>query len=155
MTPKTVLPLLGFLLLSLAVQAAGAYATLPEILSWYQGLQKPSWNPPSWIFGPVWTFLYISMAVAAWFAWREVGWRSAALRLYLLQLMLNLLWSFLFFWGRSPGLALVDILLLWLAIGATVVSFWRARPLAGALLLPYWAWVSFAAALNGAIWKLN
>ncbi|MCE9624729.1 MAG: tryptophan-rich sensory protein [Deltaproteobacteria bacterium] len=155
MNKKSPLALLGFLLLSLFVQAAGAFATFPEIATWYRTLQMPSWNPPPAIFGPVWTVLYALMAVAAWLAWREVGMRSGALRLYLLQLMLNLLWSFLFFWGHSISLGLIDILLLWLAIGATTLSFWRVRPLAGALMLPYWAWVSFAAALNFAIWRLN
>ncbi|KAB2840169.1 tryptophan-rich sensory protein, partial [bacterium] len=119
MTKRSTLVLLGFLLLSLAVQAAGAWATFSEIPTWYQGLSKPDWNPPPWVFGPVWTVLYILMAVAAWLAWREVGLRSGALRLYFLQLLLNLLWSYLFFWGHSPFLALLDIGLLWLAIGAT------------------------------------
>ena len=152
---KSTLVLLGFLLLNVAVQAAGAYATFPEIPTWYQGLQKPSWNPPPWVFGPVWTSLYIMMAVAAWFAWREVGLRSGPLRLYFLQLLLNLLWSYLFFWAHSPFLALIDIAILWLAVGATVLAFWRARPLAGVLMLPYWLWVGFAGSLNWAIWRLN
>ncbi|MCC6273938.1 MAG: tryptophan-rich sensory protein [Deltaproteobacteria bacterium] len=155
MTKRSTLVLLGFLLLSVAVQAAGAWATFSEIPTWYQGLNKPEWNPPPWVFGPVWTVLYVLMAVAAWLAWRELGLRSGALRLYFLQLLFNLLWSYLFFWGHSPFLALIDIGLLWLAIGATAFAFWRARPLAGALLLPYWGWVSFAAALNFSIWRLS
>ncbi|MFO1463918.1 MAG: TspO/MBR family protein [bacterium] len=155
MSKKSTLALLGFLLLSLAVQAGGALATFPEIATWYAGLQKPAWNPPPWIFGPVWTVLYALMAVAAWLVWREVGLRSAPLRLYFLQLLLNFAWSFLFFWGHSPALALLDILLLWLAIGATTLVFGRVRPFSALLFLPYWAWVSFAAALNFAIWRLN
>ncbi len=124
---------------------------------WYAALRKPAWNPPSWIFGPVWTALYIAMAVAAWLVWLRGGFRSQrkALSLFLTQLLFNALWSPLFFGLRSPALALANILLLWLAVLGTIVAFWRARPIAGAILVPYLAWVSFATALNFALWNLN
>jgi tryptophan-rich sensory protein len=120
-------------------------------------MQKPAWNPPNWIFGPVWTALYTMMAVAAWFVWKRGGFaaRHIALSLFLLQLLINALWTPLFFGLRNPALAFVDIVLLWLALLATVVAFWKVRPLAGALLVPYLAWVTFASALNFAICRLN
>lgn len=123
----------------------------------YQVLRKPAWTPPAWVFGPVWTVLYALMGVAAWLVWKEGGFGHAAipLSLFLLQLALNGAWSWLFFGLEQRGVACVEILLLWLAILATLITFWNARPLAGALLLPYLAWVSFAAALNFAIWRMN
>lgn len=125
---------------------------------WYGTLAKPSWNPPSWVFGPVWTLLYIMMAVAAWLVWRERGAAAgvtAALTMFVLQLVLNAAWSWLFFGRHTISGALLDIVALWLGIVVTIVLFWRVRPLAGALLLPYVAWVSFAAFLNYTLWQLN
>jgi translocator protein len=125
---------------------------------WYAQLRKPAWNPPSWVFAPVWTLLYALMAVAAWLVWLTRGSvREAAVPLsaYIVQLALNGTWSFLFFGRQAIGAALVEIALLWLAILVTVVLFWRVRRLAGILLLPYFAWVSFAVALNAALWRLN
>ena len=124
---------------------------------WYATLRKPSWNPPNWIFGPVWTALYTIMAIAAWLVWKRGGFpgQRLALSLFLAQLLFNALWSPLFFGLRHPGLAFADIVLLWLALLGTVAAFWRARPIAGALLLPYLAWVTFASALNFALWRLN
>jgi translocator protein len=125
--------------------------------AWYQALEKPAWTPPSWLFGPVWTVLYAMMGVAAWLVWRERGFSGAptALGLFLLQLVLNAAWSWLFFGLQRPDLAAAEILILWAAIAATIVASWRVRPLAGWLLVPYLLWVSFAAALNVAIWRLN
>jgi translocator protein len=125
--------------------------------AWYQALEKPAWTPPSWLFGPVWTVLYAMMGVAAWMVWRERGFSGAptALGLFLLQLVLNAAWSWLFFGLQRPDLAAAEILILWAAIAATIVASWRVRPLAGWLLVPYLLWVSFAAALNVAIWRLN
>ena len=148
------------LLLALALATAGiagACTGNSNTTGWYASLAKPSWTPPNWVFGPVWTALYANMAVAAWLVWRRrprkrVGW---ALGLFSLQLILNIAWTPVFFGLQRPGLALVDILLLWLAIGMTVVAFHGIRPLAGWLLIPYLLWVSFAAALNMAIWSLN
>lgn len=120
----------------------------------YARLSKPGWAPPSWLFGPVWTVLYALVAVAGWLVWRRVG-PSAAIAVYAVQLLLNALWTPLFFGLGRYGVALVDIVVLWVLVGVTTALFWRVRPLAGALLLPYWAWVSFATALNFAIWRLN
>ena len=124
---------------------------------WYAGLKKPSWNPPGWIFAPVWIALYILMAVAAWLTWKRGGFvgQRPALLLFLLQLFFNALWSWLFFGRHQPALAFVDILLLWLCLLATTVAFWKVRVVAGLLLVPYLLWVSFAAALNFALWRLN
>jgi translocator protein len=124
---------------------------------WYAQINKPSWTPPSWVFGPAWTTLYALMAIAAWMVWMRPATpaRRAALTAFFVQLVLNALWTPLFFGARAPGLALVDIVLLWMAIAATIVLFWRVRPAAGALLIPYILWVSYATALNFAIWQMN
>jgi translocator protein len=125
--------------------------------AWYASLEQPAWAPPDWVFGPVWTALYATMGVAAWLVWRTWGFTGArlALGLYVVQLVLNGMWSWIFFGLQRPGLALVEILALWVAIVATTVAFWRIRRPAGLLLLPYLAWVAFAALLNAAIWRLN
>jgi tryptophan-rich sensory protein len=151
---RSALALVGWLALTFTAAAMGGFFLPGE---WYAGLRKPLWNPPNWIFGPVWTVLYTTMAVAAWLVWRRGGFagQRVALLLFLLQLLLNALWSPLFFGLRNPGIAFVDIVLLWLAVLATVVAFWKTRPLTGALLVPYLAWVTFASALNFALWRLN
>ena len=132
--------------------------TAQGVRDWYPTLIKPSFNPPSWVFGPVWTLLYLMMGIAAFLVWQK-GWDSGAVKvalaLFAIQLILNGLWSVLFFGIRMPGLAFAELLLLWFSIGATVVLFWRVSPVAGMLLLPYEAWVTFAAVLNGSIWILN
>ena len=157
-SPKTAgsqaLALFGWLALCFAAAATAVFVSTD---GWYAGLQKPSWNPPSWLFGPAWSLLYILMAVAAWLVWREGGWKAqgSALRLFLLQWFLNALWTPLFFGLHRPGLAFAEIILLWLAIAATLWSFWRVRKLAGLLLVPYLAWVTFATVLNFTIWRLN
>jgi benzodiazapine receptor len=123
---------------------------------WYVHLAKPAFNPPAWIFAPVWTLLYLLMGVAAWLVWREGGMAAGkALALFLAQLALNAAWSWLFFGLHHIGWALVDLVALWLAIGATLLAFWAHRPLAGLLMVPYLLWVSFAALLNVQIWRLN
>ncbi|MGA7802622.1 MAG: TspO/MBR family protein [Gammaproteobacteria bacterium] len=123
----------------------------------YEQLIKPAWTPPPWLFAPVWTALYLMMALAAWLVWLPEGMVAARrpLGLFLLQLVLNGLWSWLFFGLQRRGIAFADVLLLWCAILATAVAFWGRRPLAGLLLVPYLLWVGFAAALNLAIWRLN
>jgi translocator protein len=140
-----------------AAAGIGSLFTDPEIGGWYARITKPSWTPPNWVFGPVWTALYLMMAVAAWLVWREKGFGGArlALLLFAAQLFFNALWSTLFFGQHRMGLALADIILLWGAILLTLVSFWRLQPLAGALMLPYLLWVTFASALNYSIWRLN
>lgn len=124
---------------------------------WYDALDKPAFNPPSWVFGPVWTVLYGMMGVAAWVAWRERRHplRTLALALFAVHLVLNGAWSWLFFGMRRLDLAFAEIVVLWSAILALVLLFWRIRPLAGALLVPYVAWVSFAAVLNFTLWRMN
>ncbi len=137
--------------------AAGLAGSQFQPGDWYQSLAKPSWNPPGWVFGPVWTMLYIMMGVAAWLIWKHSGFSGAgpALWIFLVQLVLNGLWSYLFFGLRSPFTAFMEILVLWAAILLTVILFWRIRSLAGILILPYIAWVSFASVLNYTIWKMN
>jgi tryptophan-rich sensory protein len=124
----------------------------------YASLVKPSWAPPAGVFSPVWMTLYAMMAIAAWLAWRRPGRRhgtALAFWLFALQLVLNALWSWIFFAWHLGGLALLEICVLWFAILATLTQFWRLRPLAGALLVPYLLWVSFATALTAAVWRLN
>lgn len=149
--------LLGFVALCLAVAAIGGAVTATSVGTWYAGLAKPSFNPPNWLFGPVWTALYLMMAFAAWRVWRAKGIAGAraALAAWALQLALNLAWSFLFFGGRMIGAALAEIVLLLLTILATALLFWRIDRLAGVLLAPYAAWVGFATLLNAALWRLN
>ncbi|MBM4069716.1 MAG: tryptophan-rich sensory protein [Planctomycetes bacterium] len=145
-----------FLVICLGTAGLGAVLTNLSVGEWYANLPKPSWNPPNWVFGPVWTVLYCGMAVAAWLVWSRQGRdRKVAMLLFGLQLCLNAVWSALFFGLRSPGLALADIILLWLAILATILAFRRVSAMAAALLIPYLAWVSFAVALNAAIWRMN
>jgi len=153
---KQVVGLIGWLLLSFMAAALGAVASV-QAATFYQQLAQPSWAPPSSVFGPVWSVLYALMGIAAWLVWREGGWRRqrGVLGLFVIQLASNALWSWLFFGWHRGALAFADIVLLWLLIGATLLGFWRARPLAGALLLPYLCWVSFASALNFAVWHLN
>jgi len=133
----------------------GSVLTTPSLRPWYASLKKPAWTPPSWLFGPAWTVLFIAMAISAWLVWRRVELTAVPMRLFLLQLLLNIMWSGLFFALRSPGVAFAEIVLLWLSILAVTISFWEVFPPAGWLLLPYLAWVSFAAALNFSIWRLN
>jgi tryptophan-rich sensory protein len=140
-----------------AVAGIGGAFTSLGLGPWYQSLNKPAWNPPNGVFGPVWTALYASMAVACWLVWRrrEIPRAGAGLWLFAAQLLLNLGWSVLFFGIREPSWAFFEILLLWTAIATTLVVFWRVRPLAGILLIPYLLWVGFAAILNGTIVMLN
>ncbi len=151
-----VLGLIGWLLLSFIASAIGAVASV-QAASFYQQLAQPAWAPSSSVFGPVWSVLYALMGIAAWLVWREGGWRRqrGVLALFLLQLAVNALWSWLFFAWHRGALAFADIVVLWLLIVATLVGFWRVRPLAGALLVAYLCWVSFASALNYAVWHLN
>lgn len=149
--------LVGLLALCFVAASIGGLATAHSIPNWYVTLNKPSWNPPNWLFGPVWTVLYAMMAVAAWMVWRRAGTQggSTALIMFVVQLMLNVLWSVFFFGLRNPALALAEIVLLWFAIAATTYMFWKIRPLAGQLFVPYLLWVSFAAFLNFTLWRLN
>jgi benzodiazapine receptor len=124
-------------------------------MTWYEGLSKPNWTPPNWLFAPVWTILYVAMGVAAWLVWRRSSFTAAPMQLFLLQLLLNVAWSAVFFRFRSPGWAFIEIVALWCAILLTAITFGRTAPAAGWLMIPYLLWVSYAAALNFAIWRLN
>ena len=148
--------LVGWLLASLAAGAVGALATR-HAREFYAALVKPAWAPPGWLFGPVWTALYLMMGVAAWLVWRQAGWTAAAvgLSLFVAQLLCNALWSWLFFTWRRGGLALADIVLLAGLLVATALAFARVRVLAAGLLLPYLAWVMYATALTVALWRAN
>ena len=150
------LGLIGWMLASLATGAVGALATRTA-RDFYAGLVRPAWAPPGWIFGPVWTVLYLLMGVAAWLVWRSAGWAGArsALTLYVVQLICNAAWSWIFFAWRRGALAFADIVLLLALIVATMVAFARVDRLAAILLLPYLAWVMFATALTYAIWRAN
>jgi translocator protein len=146
--------LAGFIILCLAVGGGAGYFTAGAVVDWYPTLNKPPFNPPPWIFAPVWTTLYIMMAAAAWLVWLKGNSRSALI-LFFIQLALNFAWSFLFFGMHAPALALINIIAMWFAIVATILAFWKITKPAGALLMPYLAWVSFASVLNASIWWLN
>ncbi|XVJ61055.1 MAG: tryptophan-rich sensory protein [Tepidisphaera sp.] len=146
--------LMGWLVFCFAAAGSASFVSTD---GWFVELRKPSWNPPSWLFGPVWTLLYAMMSVAAWLVWKRGGWKvqGRALGVFCVQWLFNALWTPLFFGAHLPGWAFLDIVLLWLSLAATVVLFWRVDRLAGALLIPYLAWVTFAAALNLTIWRMN
>jgi benzodiazapine receptor len=154
---RQVTALLIALLLCYGAAAVGGLFGAGAGGGWYADLRRPSWTPPSWVFGPVWTVLYGMMAVAVWLIWRQQPRKPAAapLAAFAAQLVFNAAWSPLFFGLHRPGIAFADIVLLWLALVATVWLFVRRHVLAGLLLVPYLLWVSFAAALNLAIWRLN
>ncbi len=137
--------------------ALGAIATGRSVGTWYQTLAKPGFTPPDWVFAPVWSVLYTMMAVALWLVWRRRGLAGAkaAVALFLVQLALNVGWTWLFFGYRRLGWATVEIVLLLLAIGATIRAFYRIDRIAAALLLPYAAWVAYAALLTASLWRLN
>jgi tryptophan-rich sensory protein len=147
----------GFLAVNVAVSLIGGYVTATSVGTWYQTLVKPPFTPPDWVFAPVWTTLYVLIALAGWRAWRRVGFSGARrlLALYGLQLALNLLWSFLFFGFKAPIIALAEVALLWLAILATTIELWRVDRRAGILFLPYLAWVGFAIVLNAGVAFMN
>lgn len=139
------------------VAGLGARWTAIEIPRWYRSLRQPRFTPPNWLFGPVWSLLYLLMAIAAWRVTLAPASqaRTIALWLFVAQLALNLAWTYLFFHRHAIAGALGEILLLWATIGITMMAFGRIDPVAGWLMLPYLAWVSFASVLNGAIWRLN
>ncbi len=146
------------IILPLLAGLIGSFFVMPVIDLWYKELAKPSFNPPDWIFGPVWTFLYILMGIALYFVWQsdtEKKKKKIAITFFAIQLGLNSLWSILFFGLRRPEAALIEIFILWLAILINLILFRKIKKFAGWLLLPYIIWVSFAAVLNFSIWQLN
>ena len=158
MTPRSLLSqlagLLGWLLAAFGAGAVGAIASV-DAASFYAQLSKPSWAPPAWVFGPVWSALYMLMGIAAWLVWRSPGPRRVALGLFGAQLAANALWSWLFFAWNRGALAAAEVLVLMTLIAATAASFWRSSRLAALLLVPYLLWVIFASALTWAVWRSN
>lgn len=155
-TSQQAFGLFGWLLVVFAAAAVGGFASA-SAGEFYRDLVRPSWAPPGWLFGPVWSVLYLLMGIAAWLVWRARGFAGAggALLTFVVQLAANALWTWLFFVWRQGGLASAEILLLWALILVTIGLFWRVSAVAGLLLLPYLAWVSFASALTLATWRLN
>jgi len=149
--------LVGLCVLCFGAAYVGGQITAQSVEGWYRTLEKPTWTPPDWLFAPVWLTLYASMALAAWLVWKQCGWPIAArpLLIFVIQLILNVGWSFCFFGLRNPQLAMVEIVVLWLAILFTTVVFWRQSRVAGILLVPYLLWTTFAATLNLSICRLN
>jgi benzodiazapine receptor len=150
-------PLVFFLAVCLGVSAVGGWITQTSVNDWYQTLIKPSMNPPDWVFAPTWITLYVMMAVAGWRVWLrpENSLRRMAMVAFAIQLMLNLIWSFIFFGAKSPGFAAIEIVLLWISILITLLLFWRIDRFAGWMMCPYVLWVSFAIYLNISIVLLN
>ena len=153
---KQILGLIAWLAVSFVAAVIGSVASI-QAASFYTQLVQPEWAPPSGVFGPVWTVLYLLMGISAWLVWRIAGFGAArtALTLFLVQLAANALWSWLFFGWHLGAWAFADIVLLWALIVATLIAFWRISRLAGALLVPYLLWVSFASVLNYSVWQLN
>jgi tryptophan-rich sensory protein len=153
-----ILALVVFLVVVYGSSAIGGWLTSQGMATgWYEQLRKPAFNPPSWVFGPVWGVLYTTLAVSAWGVWREVGLRGGAVALgaWLVLLALLVLWSGLFFYAQRPGWAFAEIVLVLLVSVAVAILFGRIRLWTGLLLIPYIGWASFATLLNGALWRLN
>ena len=146
-----------FILLCFALEIVGSFWTKESVSTWYPMLTKPAWTPPDWVFGPVWSCLYLMIAIAGWLLYRapHAHKRTIALILYGIQLSLNFIWPFLFFSLRSPTLGLIDILLLSICISMTIIKAWSVRRLAAILLIPYLAWVLYAVSLNAGICLMN
>ena len=154
--PRQIAGLIAWLATCFVVSVIGAAASI-DAGPFYAGLVRPDWAPPGWVFGPVWITLYALMGIAAWLVWRQTGFRAAriALTLFLVQLVFNAAWSWLFFDWRLGGFAFMDILVLAVLIASTLVAFWRKTRIAGMMMVPYLLWVGFAAALNFSVWRLN
>lgn len=151
-----VLKIVVCVILCLLLGISSGFSTISEIKSWYVYLNKPSWNPPNWLFGPVWSFLYMSMGVAVALIWHSKhNKKKSAIIFFIVQFILNLSWSFIFFNQHQIGWALVDISILLVLILVTIIAFYRINKFAAVLLIPYILWVSFATLLNATIWTLN
>lgn len=155
---KDILLLVGCIVVPFVIGGLGGWITTGSLTDWYTGLQKPSWNPPSAVFGPVWSFLYLLMGIALWRIMR-MGWGTEGVQpaviWFAVQLVLNFGWSLIFFGLRAPGPALIEILVLLAAVLITTRRFYLLEPAAGWLLVPYILWAAFATVLNGTIWRLN
>ncbi len=145
-----------WLIVCFAAAAIGGGASAKAV-GFYEQLVKAAWAPPAFLFGPVWSVLFVLMSISAWLVWQSGGFQKhrTALTFFIVQLVLNALWSWLFFAWRKGGAAMLEVSILWILIAITMVLFWRVRPLAGVLLVPYLAWVSFASVLNYSLWQLN
>jgi benzodiazapine receptor len=154
---RDIFGLIGFVALCAIISIIGGLITASSVTDWFQTLEKPVFSPPDWVFAPVWTILYLMIAIAGWRIWRilEFKWNSTELKIYAVQLGLNLGWSFLFFGLNLIGFSLVEILILMATIAANALVFWRVDRYSGLLLLPYLLWVSYASWLNFALWNLN
>ena len=156
MDTRRALALIVFLAICLGAGGLGSFFTASSVREWYPRLRKPLGTPPSWVFGPVWTTLYVLMALSAWLVWRQYGKGARpALFIFLAQLALNVAWSGIFFGSRMPGVAFVEIVILWFAIVFNIFIFYSLLPVAALLLAPYLLWVGYAAYLNFGIWHLN
>lgn len=154
---RSTLVFLAFLFATFAAAGIGGLFTGPGVRDWYPALNKPTWTPPAWLFGPVWTLLYLSIAIAGFLAWRQAGFTGAkwTMVLFTLQLILNAAWSWVFFGLRQPGWGFAEIVALWVSILATNIALFQVSRTAGILFVPYLLWVTFASGLNFAIWRLN
>lgn len=152
-----IIPLIISIAIAQGAGIIGSVFTASSVQTWFETIAKPAWNPPSWLFGPVWITLYTMMGVAAYLVWqqRDAPGAKMALGVYGVHLVFNALWSILFFGLKNPGIAFFEIIVLLVLIVVTTVLFWRINPWAGALMIPYIAWVSFASFLNYTIWQLN
>ncbi|MDQ0562040.1 tryptophan-rich sensory protein [Rhizobium mesoamericanum] len=148
----SLLVLVGFEVASFAAAATGVIFR-PGV--WYKQLEKPRWRPPDWLFAPVWTVSYASLGLSGWLVWLETGISALPLSVYAVQLLLNAAWTPIFFGLHRPGLAVVEVIVLWATILATIIMFHPVNAAAALLLVPYLAWVTFAAALNLSIWRRN
>lgn len=153
---KQLLGLAGWLAASIVTGGIGAFASA-SAATFYRELSQPTWAPPAWLFGPVWSTLYVLMGIAAWLVWRRHGFGGArtALSLFIAQLCANALWTWIFFVWHQGAMALAEIVVLWLLIAGTLLTFWRLHRFAALMLVPYLAWVSFATALTASLWRLN
>jgi tryptophan-rich sensory protein len=153
---KKFIKLLICIIVCQAAGGIGAIFTMPAISGWYRSLQKPFFNPPDWIFSPVWIFLFLLMGISLYLVWdRGARENKKSIFIFGVQLVLNIFWSIIFFGLKSPGFAFLEIIILWLAILATIISFYKISKTAGLLLIPYILWVSFALILNLFLWRLN
>jgi translocator protein len=157
MKTTTILTIVICIAIPLVIGGLSGFATTGAIDTWYAQLNKPSFNPPNYLFGPVWTILYILMGISLFLVWKSPSGneRNMALTIFVIQMVLNFAWTFLFFYFHRPGLALIEIIILWIAILLMIIAFYRIDKIASLLQIPYILWVSFASVLNGAIWFLN
>ncbi len=154
---RNLIPLIICISIPLLTGGIAGLVTSSNIESWYAYLEKPLFNPPNWLFGPVWTTLYILMGISLFIIWKQpdTAKRKSALQMFFVQLFLNFAWSFIFFYFHQTGAALLEIIILWVAISMMIIAFYRLNRWAAYLQIPYLAWVTFASVLNASIWYLN